>query len=134
MILYPPNWERIKAVLNPKEEWNPIFSYGEIYNPFNVTITPDREVHEKVHAKQQGKDPEGWWNRYLTDKKFRLEEELAAYGAQLAFVQKYVTGKLLDWAKDKMAESLSEHYNLDINFNEAKCKIKNSAGQINDPK
>jgi len=135
MILYPPNWERIKAVLNPKEEWQPIFCYGaEIYNPFNVKITPDREVHEKVHSKQQGKNPEEWWNRYLQDKSFRLEEEVAAYGTQLVFAQKYVRGKLLDWARDKMAESLSEHYNLNITFNEARCKIKNSAGQINVPK
>ena len=72
---YPPNIEAIRAEfeLNPRV----VFTYGEtIYNPGGGKITDDLMVHEETHAKQQGDDPGAWWDRYLVDVDFRLNQEV----------------------------------------------------------
>jgi hypothetical protein len=35
-----------------------------------------------VHCVRQGSDPDGWWNRYLDDPKYRMEEEVLAHRAE----------------------------------------------------
>ncbi len=61
----------------------PIFTYGDtIYNPFNGTIDSLLIAHETAHMVQQGDDPETWWVKYITDRKFRFDQELAAYRVQ----------------------------------------------------
>lgn len=92
-IIYerPPVYDDIiKAGLKPGPDT--VFAYGNaIYNPNNVPITPDLEVHEGVHIKQQSNYPEGWWwRKYLDDAKFRLEQEIEAYQAQYIFICKVV--------------------------------------------
>lgn len=61
-----------------------IFTYGDIiYNPNNIEIPDHLLTHEKTHQYQQkaiGKDL--WWDKYLTDSKFRIEQELEAYSRQ----------------------------------------------------
>lgn len=58
-----------------------------------------------------------------------LHEEVIGYGAQYQFAKKAgVSGKVLEWALDGMARSLSgELYGHIISHNEAKCKIRNYA-------
>jgi len=103
----PPNYSEIISVL--PRDMNAVFCYGDtLYNPFNRKITPDVEVHEQVHSKQQGDSPEMWYNKYLYDKDFRLRQEVEAYGTQYAFAKKFVRNKeILKWAKEKMVEALS---------------------------
>ena len=80
---YPPNIERIREVLNPPA--TACFAYGDkIYNPSGNPIDTALLAHEQVHKKQQGDDPEGWWEEYLTDAQFRLSQEVAAYRKQIA--------------------------------------------------
>lgn len=126
---YPPNYNEIFQVFPNLEEHRPIFAYGDtIYNPFKVKVTPDLEVHESTHTKQQGNSPEIWWTKYLFDKHFRLEQEIEAYGEQLRFIQGKVGGKLYDWVKQKMAEALSgELYGNLLTYGEAESKIRNYA-------
>lgn len=82
----------IRAGLKPGKDT--VFAYRDaIYNPNNVPITPDLEVHEAVHLKQQGKLPIDWWIKYLTDPQFRLEQEIEAYRAQFTFICKVVKDK-----------------------------------------
>lgn len=123
---FPPNYEIITLALNPNKDT--IFCYGDtIYNPTGRKLTPDIEHHESIHSKQQGGDPESWWNRYISNKNFRLLEEIEAYGEQYIFAKEHgVKGRLLEWALDKMAESLSsEVYGNLISYGSAKSKIRN---------
>lgn len=82
----PPIWDAavvaFPAVLNMP---NVIFSWGDtIYNPGGATISPQLIVHESVHGKRQGRDIEGWWQRYLIDAEFRVQEEIPAHAAEYA--------------------------------------------------
>ena len=92
----PPNIaEIIKVFPEVKGDKMVIFAYGDtIYAPGGKEgISPDREVHEKVHEKQQKElgwhGPRRWWKKYLEDPEFRLDQELEAYRAQYAFVKQH---------------------------------------------
>lgn len=81
---YPPNIEEIRARLAPRP--TSIFAYGStIYSPSGNDLPDDLLAHEEVHALQQraAGGPAAWWARYLDDPAFRLEQEVAAYRAQL---------------------------------------------------
>ena len=142
---YPPNFDLIKTFLPAvAEDKHAIFCYGKkIYNPHSVAVTPDRELHEAVHAEQQGKDPDAWYQKYLTDPEFRLKQELEAYGRQYSFIKKNYNemedearkrqktvhaSKAVEWGLEKMAEALaSDTYGKMLNHNEARSKIRNFA-------
>lgn len=84
---FPPNYEDICAAI-PAVRRNPsiVFVYGDtIYSPSNAELRDDLIIHEEVHVERQT-DPEAWWQQYLTDPKFRLEEELVAYRAQWQYL------------------------------------------------
>lgn len=121
---YPPNYQDIVDGLG--DVTGAVFCYGDtIHNPFKRDITPDIEVHEQVHSKQQGDFPEVWYYKYLNDKDFRLEQEIEAYAAQYAFIKKHMSGSLLKWGLDNMAQALSgESYGNLLSHNDAVCKIR----------
>lgn len=86
---YPPHWEQYKETFNLKGK-RPLFPYGDtIYAPFTKReeIQQHIIVHEEVHQKQQGKDPDKWVEQYLQDPHFRLEQEITAYKAQYTFAK-----------------------------------------------
>lgn len=126
---YPPNYLLIKNALNLKDH-KPLFSYGGvIYNPHERNVTPDLEIHEQVHAVQQGTDPDKWWDKYLLDPVFRLEQEVEAYGTQYVFFKQHAkNGRLTQWLKGKMAEALSSSlYGNIITHNAAESRINKFA-------
>lgn len=85
----PPNYDKIVAAIPAAgESREAIFCYGsKVYAPFiDKGVGPELVAHEFVHAKRQGDDPEGWWDRYLVDVQFRLDEELAAHKAEYAYI------------------------------------------------
>lgn len=63
-----------------------IFTWGDtIYDPMSVGVTPELKAHEGVHFSRQTNDPEkirAWWQQYLVDPAFRLDEELPAHRAE----------------------------------------------------
>lgn len=64
------------------------FCYGDtIFNPNGESIAPQIMAHEKVHSARQNGNPAEWWVRYLTDKQFRLDEEIPAHRAEYAFLR-----------------------------------------------
>lgn len=69
-------------------EWDRgiVITYGDtVYCKFD--LTDDLIVHEATHVKQQTEmDKDLWWDRYVTDKEFRLSQELEAYLNQLYFI------------------------------------------------
>ncbi len=130
---FPPNYAMIVSVIPAVENQPAIFSYGEdIYNPHKLRVTADLEVHERVHAERQGALIEEWWYNYLRDPAFRLDEEIRAYGAQYAFIKSAgMSGKLLDWGLDRMADALcGALYGNLVTFGEARSKIRNFAKNI----
>lgn len=77
-IGYPPIIDEIRKVFPVGK--NVVFAWGDtIYNPDGGYIPPEIILHEEVHGRRQEGNPESWWAKYLTDKTFRLEEELLAH-------------------------------------------------------
>ena len=64
-----------------------IYAWGDIiYNPMGIVIPPELLVHEAVHCERQGIDPVSWWEQYLDDELFRLDEEVLAHRAEYEFL------------------------------------------------
>lgn len=82
---YPPNIDDIDAKFNIKGK-PIIFTYGDIiYNPLGVVVSPSLHAHETVHSVRQTTDLKSilkWWDQYLVDDEFRLNEELLAHRAE----------------------------------------------------
>lgn len=84
----PPVYDAVTKAFG-REPVTAIFTYGDtIYNPGKFPL-PDHIIeHEKVHMPQQLNYPGGpdaWWERYLQDPEFRLDQEARAYGRQYGF-------------------------------------------------
>lgn len=91
----PPNIKRIDETFGVlpqlKRGSHIFFCYGDtIYCPNGLNAITDaiRFHHEPVHCKQQGSDPEGWWEKYCSDREFRLNEEIPAHIAELVYFAK----------------------------------------------
>jgi hypothetical protein len=85
---YPPNIEFIRQHF--ELDGNEIFTYGDtVYSPTGP-ISVWLIAHEKVHCRQQGADPDGWWQRYVDDIQFRFEQELQAHRAEYKCVIKHI--------------------------------------------
>lgn len=87
---HPPNWEEIKVAFPVADRRIVFFCYGDtIFSPSGIWPSPDVFAHEAVHEWQQGAFPGGagpWWRKYIDSPDFRLEQEVEAYRAQLAFI------------------------------------------------
>lgn len=84
---FPPNYDQIVAAVGPLPP-SVVFAYGDaVYSPSGAELPADLVAHEEVHLRQQAEigGPEVWWERYLADRDFRLEQELEAYRVQIAF-------------------------------------------------
>jgi hypothetical protein len=82
----PPNYEAIAAALGHPPP-NAVYAYGDaVYSPSTTDLPPDLLAHEAVHLRQQVEcgGPDRWWERYLEEPAFRLEQEVEAYRVQLA--------------------------------------------------
>lgn len=92
--MYPPNYsEIIKKLPAVKKRPNAIFTYApKIYWPAGGVLPMDFHKHENHHIEQQNALEGGaaeWWQRYLEDPKFRLDQELAAYRVQWKYAYIY---------------------------------------------
>ena len=126
---YPPNIEDIRKVFNPPE--TVCFSYGDkIYNPSGNELNDDILVHESVHEKQQKNNPVEWWNKYLTDKEFRLEMEVEAYATQYNYIQRKYPNRTVKRLLDKYSETLATIYKLDISQSHAETLIRHKAKDL----
>lgn len=122
---YPPNYEEIKRVMNPPK--NALFPYGDIlYNPGGKKIPEDIIFHEEIHGKQQREytDPSFWWQKWLYNNDFRLEQERQAYGKQYKFIKDNYPVKAHKEALDELATNFSTLYKLNINKHQAETLIR----------
>lgn len=85
----PPVYERCHKQFGVEWDNGLIIAYGDTIHCKNIPVTPQKEVHEQTHFDQQNGNPEEWWERYFTDKDFRLSQEVEAYKNEITFVKKY---------------------------------------------
>lgn len=92
----PPIFERALKLFNLSSDKIVFFAYGDkIYSPSGKMPPDDFLEHESVHCEQQEHSEQAakiWWERYFTDKDFRIAQEAEAYGAQF----KYLKGRYRD--------------------------------------
>lgn len=83
---YPPIYQALLELgMSPSP--TVIFAYDNaIYNPSGRHVYDHEEAHEATHFKQQGDDPDYWWDRYMQDPYFRIEQEVEAYANQYDFL------------------------------------------------
>lgn len=85
----PPIYDECVARFGADWDRGTIFTYGDTIH-CKYKISKAKEVHERVHVKQQlDFGVENWWFRYFEYPEFRLQEELAAYQAEVAYVKKF---------------------------------------------
>jgi hypothetical protein len=125
----PPNFETLQKVFGFDWDKN-ISTYGDtIYCQFDL---PDHLiVHEETHLKQQGYSEECarvWWERYIADPKFRLDQEVEAYGNQYVFFKKEYPARYHAELLHKIGTALSSNlYGGIVNYREAVTLMKNYA-------
>src|SRR5581483_923063 len=82
----PPNIRKIRKAFPDMDPKQTLFAHNNImYNPGKMRVSPDMFAHEEVHCKQQLEFEGGanaWWDKYIEDAKFRLEQEIPAYRKQ----------------------------------------------------
>ncbi len=118
----PPNFDLIRIAVNPPKEAR--YCYGDtVYNPSGAEIPEDILFHESIHEKQQGKNPEGWWNEWINNKAFRYEQEAIAYGAQMAFIKKHYPVRAQKEALFELSKNLSSLYGIAISYGDAERLI-----------
>jgi hypothetical protein len=82
----PPNFAAIVKVFPQAAFWPVLICYGDtIYNPQRVRVTDEVMAHEGAHSQRQNGNPEPWWERYLADRKFRLDEEIIAHRVEYRY-------------------------------------------------
>lgn len=101
----PAIYFKIKKFIDVKWDKGLIISYGDTYH-CRFAIPECLVVHETVHMRQQGKyGIDAWWDRYLTDKNFRLSQEVEAYTAQLFYIHTMMNEKRVkEWSLSILAD------------------------------
>lgn len=83
-FLFPPNYRAIVRAFPQIRGQKIIFAWGDrIYNPGRITIGPELLAHEAAHAeRQRDMGVEAWWDRYLAEPAWRLNEEVIGHRAE----------------------------------------------------
>lgn len=68
------------------------FTYGDTCFT-DTPLTKDLIKHESTHTRQQGNNPDEWWDKYIESKEFRYIQELEAYRNQYNYL-KTIKGKI----------------------------------------
>ena len=86
----PPFFDKILAA-GMRPTGSTVYTYGDtIYSPLGGEIPGNLVIHEQVHSAQQGENPDAWWDRYLSDSYFRMDQEVEAYREQYLYLQKNI--------------------------------------------
>lgn len=111
IIGYPPNIDEIDKVLHVKGRDTIIYTYGDtIYVPGAFELTQDLIDHEMTHVSQQSAmGADEWWDRYLKDVEFRIDQEVEAYKVQLSTINATSNRKVRREAKSFMASTLASN-------------------------
>lgn len=126
---FPPNISDIERFFGSIVRTDPyiIFTYGSIlYNPHKITVEDHMLVHEQVHEIQQKEiGVIEWWNKYLSDVQFRLNQELEAYSVQYKYFRSKYKTKISDLLLDNISKNLSSSmYGNMLSFHKARTMIR----------
>ncbi len=93
----PPNFALIVARFGRNcQKKGVMFTYGDtVYYPGGAgdKLSKGLHAHEGVHSYRQGQHPDQWWDDYLHDKNFRLQEELIAHQVEYIIETQFNTGR-----------------------------------------
>lgn len=111
IIAPPPFLDRIRQAGMGVDLSNTVFTYGnKLYNPGGREIPNHLMEHEETHERQQlafKGGPDAWWDRYLVDVQFRLDQEVEAYRAQYRFYcDRHPNRKKREWMLNTLADAL----------------------------
>ena len=130
VVGYPPNIDAIEQTFPDIRKMPVVFCYGDtIYNPDDSRPVPMHlQIHEEVHSRQQDAyegGPEAWWREYLADSLFRIEQEIPAYAAQIAYIHQQSRGSKTEQALQMYSRALSGPiYGHAISYFSAKQRIR----------
>ena len=106
-----------------------VMTYGENVHTHTGHLSDDLVAHEQTHIDQQSAyegGPAAWWERYLVDPQWRLEQELQAYRKQWQWMLKHEPNrqKRFDTLRH-CAQCLSGHiYGNIISLSDAMKRIR----------
>lgn len=96
----PPLYDRITETFPLAKGRGALITFGDtIYIPGGpgLKVTRELHAHEEIHHEQQGDSMDtilSWWERYLVDVDFRLEQELPAHRAEYcAYCKRHGAGQ-----------------------------------------
>lgn len=105
------------------EDTDDVVTYAGTIYCRRLPLAPDVMVHELVHVRQQREyagHAAAYLDRYCDDPQFRLDQELEAYRAQLAFIYEEVLDRnMRERAKWKLAKDLASMYALELTPHDA---------------
>lgn len=106
---WPPNIQAIRSAFNIQGMPNVVYTYGKsIYVPSSKPLPLELLMHETTHSAQQEKmGPKKWWEKYLTNQAFRLEQEIEAYRAQYQVMLKRDSRQYRRFVLKHMSKDLS---------------------------
>jgi hypothetical protein len=122
---FPPNYKKIEKAFHPG--LNVVFTYGKIiYAPhIDFGLPDDLIFHEEVHSRRQADNPHFWWEKYIKDKEFRLQEEVVAYQRQYNFyLQHHDRNKTYFFLNLIACDLAGSNYGNMVNYQEAVRLIK----------
>jgi len=129
----PPCYEDCVKAFGEEAISRAVFTYGStIFNPGGYDIPDHLAAHESVHGDQQKHDEtvaKLWWQRYLADPSFRLDQETEAYRSQYKFICEKVKDRNTRYrALHQIATDLSgKMYGNLISFTEAIRRIRDQS-------
>lgn len=130
---YPPNYAQLKEHFKLPPSHNIVFAWGEtMFSPnLKNVITDAIKAHEAAHGARQlsfaatgdaEQSVRAWWNRYIEEIAFRLDEEVIGHRAEFKHIQnsggasRRDKEKALEWIASKLSSPL---YGGLIMFNDA---------------
>lgn len=119
-------WPVVKMRFPSVDPAHVVFSFGDDVYSLVENIEPAVMYHESIHAVQQGRSKVigvFWWMLYLTSRRFRMKEELAAYKAQLRWVLQHDSRNREYWYQKIVGDFSSPNYGWRMTRNEALKKL-----------
>jgi hypothetical protein len=126
---FPPNIKRIEKEFGELPS-NVVFAYGNaIFNPSGIPVNEPLRIHELTHLAQQGDDPDAWWDKYISDKKFRFEQELEAFSNEYNCFRGFMKdrNKVANFLHSVATRLSSNLYSSDKTYSECVTLIRQHA-------
>lgn len=129
----PPIFDEAAKLFGVTEDDVVFYSWGDtIYSPTGKVPSDDLLIHEATHANQQSHDPIAakiWWDKFMVDPEWRIEQEAEAFGEQLRWIRGRVKDRntIARYVHQMSSSLASKMYGKAISYQDAMKKIKSYA-------